>query len=198
MSDYRHNERLAKDFGTYARERRAMLSLPDIDSIDDDIVATVEAPSADPGENEVFQANVCTPIGLVGRPEQDDEVSAFLSRLGGSFDHPVVASVIEWLRVDAIRAFGLAAGERLLYSARAGVKLVSDGTVAIRSWAGTAEPLATRADVERVNARVDELENWANFHIHAGVTTGPGISGVPQSPSLTSATIEGTSVLKGE
>ena len=76
-------------------------------------------------------------------------------------------------------------------------RIIADAIEA-RSSGGNAVELATKADIDSVNARIDALESAFNLHVHTGVTTGAGVSGPPSAPSNTSATINGTTVFKAE
>lgn len=76
-------------------------------------------------------------------------------------------------------------------------RIIADAIEA-RSSGGTAAALATKADVDAVNARIDSLQSAFNSHLHSGVTTGAGISGPPTVPAATTATVNGTTVLKAQ
>lgn len=198
MSDYRHTERLAREFGEYATKRRSMLTWPDITEQDQGGTAIVNAQGSDNNEPEEFDATVCYPVGYIARPDRDANVTGCMGLIGGSGDHPVILNTIDWLRRDAVGALGLELGERLLYSAKVAVKLCADALVEIRSWAGVAAALPTMGDFDRLNQRIDALESAYNAHVHLGVTPGTLTSGIPQAPSTTSASFVGTSVFRAE
>ncbi len=104
---------------------------------------------------------------------------------GGDRSHPLVVAVSD----RRYRPTGGVAGEVTLYNKfNARVILKADGTIEAKSSSGTAVSLATKADI-------DALKTWAATHLHAGVTAGAAVSGVP---SVAPPNAAGTTKLKGE
>jgi len=134
---------------------------------------------------EVFQG-----IGYASRPSatsvSDGSAEAILLHVGGKSGHPViVATRDESIRVE------LDEDETAMFNSQAIVKIKSDGTIEASSIGGSPVALATKADL-------DALEAWATAHTHADPATGytstpANIGGPDPAPSAS-----GTSVLKGE
>lgn len=121
-----------------------------------------------------------------------------------SHDHPVIIATrdADTMRV-VVEKVGLNPDETLIYTSKSVVKIQADGTVEIRNLDGTAVPLATKADVDALQARLDTLEQNFLGHGHPTAALGPVSAPVvvtPPGPVLptTPATIAGTTVLKAQ
>ena len=144
---------------------------------------------------EVFQG-----IGYVARPPDGTSAEAVLVNIGG-FDHPCLVALRDGRTTTAVvDAVGLGVDEVIVHNSAVVMKLKADGTVEIRSLNGTAVPLATKADVDAVNARVDELQLIHNTHRHPSIpgSGGPVSGELPSQLSTAVAVVQGTSVLKGQ
>lgn len=136
-------------------------------------------------------------LGCVARAPADDDTELVAVAVNARDHHVVVAARdVATLRA-VVESVGLGSDETVVYTSRAVVKLRADGTVEVRALDGTARPLAYKSDVDAVNARVAALELVFNGHVHSGGTLPGGVTG-STTPAATSATVEGTSVLKGQ
>lgn len=150
----------------------------------------VEGYAGETDDVEVFQG-----VGHAARPAGADAEAIAVAV--NARDHHVIVATRDGDTLRAvIDAVGLEADETLVYTSRAVVKLLADGTVEIRSTGGTAKELAYKSDAEALNSRIDALESAFNAHTHPTAPTGP--VSTPTPPADTAATVVGTSVVKGE
>lgn len=139
--------------------------------------------------DETGSAEVFHGVGITARPPVDGQPEAIVVNVGGAKAPVIVATRDQRTLAGVLAELGeLEAGSTLVYSAGAIVYVRANGTVEIRSPSGSANALATKADI-------DALKSWLTTHTHSGVTTGAGASGAPVGapPSAT-----GTTVLRGE
>lgn len=163
------------------------------------------AGNEDPERVELFGG-----IGVYYRPAAADRAEAIILNVGADHDHPVIVATRD---EDARQAFednagALEPGEMAIANAagNAYVRITADGDIVIEAKAGhevlvrqkdgTAESLATKADVEGVKTAFD-----AHTHVVTGTdSTGGAIAGTAAAvtPAQQAPAPDGTSVLKGE
>lgn len=134
------------------------------------------------GTTEVLNVEVFPGIGFYARPPSG-RGEVIMVNVGGANAPAVVASRDEQTRKDVA---DLDADEAAMFNSVATVHVTAAGTVDVRSAAGAAVPLATKADI-------DALREWALAHIH----TDP-VSGVTTAPTVAPPSAAGTTVLMGE
>lgn len=125
-------------------------------------------------------------VGFSSRPSSDEDTEAIVAFVGGPGNPIIVAT-----RQEAVRksmSVGLLADETQLHNSLVLIRIKSNGTVEIRTKAGTASPLATLDDLQ-------ELRDWIHDDMviavpSAGSST-PGTTTPPPTPA-------GTSVLKAQ
>lgn len=134
---------------------------------------------------ETRDAEVFAGVGIAARPSSDDDVEAIVAFPQGGAGPIIVATRQEAVR--RVMAADLDADETQLHNSEVLIRIRANGTVEIRSKNGTAQELATKADV--VNMRV-----WLLTHTHSGGT----ILGNTGNPLVAPPAVVGTSVLKAE
>ncbi|WP_428262894.1 hypothetical protein [Haliangium sp.] len=191
--NYRHTRDLLGELGGRgARRLRSLISRRQLalDESDGERVTALGREALD-GSVEEDAMDSFGPVGLVGRPAGDATVEAAVAFVGADGAHPIALGYVDGTRRAVIDAVGLGADETVVYNSQAVVKLLADGTVEIRSLGGTAVPLATKADVERLR---DEF--LAHLHLAPSGPTGTPLD-AEQQP-IVSVQIDGTSVLQSE
>lgn len=128
-------------------------------------------------------------VGISARPSADSGgAEAIVVKVGGDQRHPViVATRDESVRLDVEE------DETAIYNSGSVVLIKADGTVEVRSRGGSAQALATKADVDALQTAVDAHIHTTTATVGAGAT--PGVISPPVEP-MPSAT--GTQKLKGE
>lgn len=133
-------------------------------------------------------------IGFAARPPSGTSAEAIVVQVGGSNQPAIVA-----LRDEATRAKvnAIVADEAVVYNSVARVYVKADGTIEIRSHAGAAVALATKADVDAVATFLKKHFDTALGHTHAALGSPPIVgTGVGTGFLVPAAT--GTTKLKGE
>lgn len=139
------------------------------------------------GEVETREAEVFQGIGFYARPDDDEDTEAIVAFVAGA-GNPIAIAV----RNEATRrqiAADLLAGETQIHNATVLIRIKANGTVEIRTAAGVAVPLATKADLEALRTYVRSNMTIA---CPAGTST-PGTSDVTGPPA-----VAGTQVLKAQ
>lgn len=138
------------------------------------------------GGDEVVEVEPFTGVGFFSRPPESGSRPEAIMLQVGSAKHPVIVAT----RDEDVRRqiANLQADETAIFTSKATVVIKADGSVEIRSAAGAASALATKADI-------DALKSWIASHTHAGVTAGGAVSGPPSTVPPSAA---GTVVLKAE
>lgn len=193
-------------FAPMVRRLRAMLSWRRIDTAESDGDAvTCLGREDETGTVETDKMDMLSPVGLIARPEDNATVQVLTAYIGGAGDHPVAVGTLDHTRRAVISTVGLKADETLIYTSALVIKLTADGTIELCSTGGTPVPLATKADVDAVNARVSSLQAAYNAHVHvAGALVAPGGGGAVTGSTGTttannaSATVNGTTVVLAE
>jgi hypothetical protein len=150
---------------------------------------------------DVDEAEIFHNVGYHARPPDPvgnrQRVEALICNVDAQ-DHPIIVATRD---ADTMRAVvkkvGLEPDTTLLYTSKSIVKIQPDGSVEIRSVDGTAAPLATKADVDAVNARLDELQQKYNQHSHVAPALG-GTTSTTSTPSDATASVSGTQKLRAE
>lgn len=189
--------------GGIGRMVRSMISrrFLDNENSDGDRVRALGRESFDGSyEDDTRGMDQFSPVGVIGRPADDAAVEVVTAFVGGAGHHPVAVTCLDGTRRAVIDAVGLDADETIVYTSTVIVKLLADGTVEIRSIDGTAVELAKKSDADSLNSRVDTVEQALNTFLGQWNTF---VAGYPAAPttatlSMSSATVEGTSVLKAE
>lgn len=151
----------------------------------------------DEGNQEEDEADVFPGVGFWARPV-DGRGEAI--RLLLAHGHSVVVATRDERTRTALEAHvQLAPGETAIFSGAAVVVCRKDGTIEARSWAGTAVPLATLADLQELRdwiaARFDPLSG----HTHSASGSGPPAPPPPPNPTnLVPPHPTGTTKLRGE
>lgn len=154
-------------------------------------------------DNEVYEVVVsdgetrpmdsAQPIGLVARPKDPTRTEVVAVNVASNSKAPVAVAVIDWDRQLVIDRTGIDADTTILHNSLGMVKITAAGQIWIGAQEGTLVQLATKADVESVNTRIESLEDTYNEHVHA---VGSPNTGIPLQQSDTSATIEGTEFIR--
>lgn len=108
------------------------------------------------GTTETRMAEVFSGIGFYARPPSSGSPEAVVTMLGADSASPVVVAT----RDEATRAAvagGLAADETMVFTSQAVVYVKADGTIEIRSHNGSAQSLATNADLAAI---LSVLKTW--------------------------------------
>lgn len=140
------------------------------------------------GTTETRDAEVFSGIGFYSRPPSSGKPEAIVVFPGGA-GNPIVAATRDEKTRQAI-AGELAEGETAVYNASAIVFLRANGTIEIRSAGGTAQALATKADLDALIAAFN-----AHVHVYIPGTLATVPTAVPTTPASSST---GTTKLRGE
>lgn len=114
------------------------------------------------GTKETHDAEVFGGIGFYARPPSSGKPQAIAVFLGDGVGRPVVVAVRDEATRQAI-AGGLDEGETAVFTDKAIVVIKASGKVEIRSAAGVALPLPTRADLLALTALVASSATYAAF-----------------------------------
>jgi hypothetical protein len=139
------------------------------------------------GNPETHLAEVFSGIGFYARPKSGHNAEAIVVFPGGASNPIIIATRDE----DARKAVAkLADDETAAFNSRTIILIKKDGTVEIRAANGTAQALATKADVAALRVTFNE-------HTHL-YTPGPGTAVATAIPVAQADAPSGTSVLKGQ
>lgn len=138
------------------------------------------------GKREPLPAEPFLGIGFHARPSSSGKPEAIVLMVGDDAKSPVVVAVRDEKTRQAI-AGALAGDETAMFNSLVIAIAKADGTFEIRSKAGVAIPLATKADI-------DALKAWAATHLH----TSTGALAVTTVPTVAPPAAVGTTKLKGE
>lgn len=140
------------------------------------------------GDDEVVSAEVFSGVGFAARPAAAGTPEVIAVTVGGSKAVVVVASRDEKTLAGIRATMGeLAAGDTLVYSSAAIVHVRANGTVEVRTPAGTAGALARQQNLEALRAAIQNA------------VISPGDGGAALKTAILAATwTDGTTVLKGE
>lgn len=147
------------------------------------------------GQREAPPAENYPGIGFAARPPAGTSAEAIVVQVGGANQPAIVG-----LRDEATRAkvSTIVADEAVVYNSVARVYVKADGTIEIRSHAGAAVALATKADVDNVATFLKKQFDTALGHTHAALgappVSGTGVIGT----GFVIPAAAGTSKLKGE
>jgi hypothetical protein len=133
---------------------------------------------------EVINAEAFTGIGFFSRPPSSGSPEAIVVSVGDASSPMIIAVRDEKTRAAIVGA--LKVGETAVYTDQALVYLKDNGTIEARSAAGTAAPLATKADLDALKNFIQSMTLPVS-----GPTAGP-----PALGSVPSAT--GTLKFKAE
>lgn len=203
----RYADKLKQTYWAPAVRRvRAMLSWRRIDTAESDGDAvTCLGREDEAGAVEADKMDMLSPVGLIARPEDNATVQVLTAYIGGDGDHPVAVGTLDHTRRVIISTVGLDADETIIYTSALVIKLTKDGKIEQGTPGGTVEPPALKSDVDRLQARVDSLEQNFLFHGHATAATGPVSPPIKVPPSApdpivatTPATITGAAVVRVE
>ncbi len=147
-------------------------------------------------KDETHEAEVYAGANTLSRPGGRN-AEAIVIFPGEGVGSPTIVAIRDQQMAAALQAAiagGLAVGEHAQCAGVSGTVAClahwkSDGTVEIRTAAGVALPLATKADI-------DALRAWALNHTHLGVTAGGGVTGIPGAPGGIPPAAVGTTCIK--
>jgi uncharacterized protein (DUF885 family) len=205
VTGYRYQQTAREENGKRSRQIRGMVSRRQFhqpDSEKNGQVQVVLGREAGDGSFEEDKVDVFQPVGLVANPHEYSTVESVTLFVGADGDHPVSAATLDHRKYEIIDEVGLDADEVIVYTTTSIVKIFRDSHVEIRSIDGTAVPLATKADVDALQSRLNALEQ--NFLGHGHPTAALGPPSPPAAvapgafPPTTPATITGTQKLKAE
>lgn len=112
------------------------------------------------GTIETRDAEVFSGVGFYARPPADGNPEAIVAFVGGA-GSPIVIAVRDEKTRQAV-AGAIAAGETAVFNSSSLVLIKADGTIEIRSAAGLAAPLATKADLEALKLAITNAVIVAN------------------------------------
>lgn len=136
------------------------------------------------GSRETMAAEPFLGLGIAARPSSSGKPEAIVLMIGDDAKTPVVVAVRDEATRQAI-AGALAADETALYNSKVIAIAKADGTFEVRSKAGVAVALATKADL-------DALATWIHTAMIVNATGATAGTTTPP-PSAT-----GTTKLRGE
>lgn len=144
------------------------------------------------GGDEVFDVEPFGVIGHFARPPAGGRPEAIVVMVGGSKSPALIAARDEKTRklIDA----HVGDGETAIYNGQSLVVVKQDGTIELRSIAGSAGRVATLADIEALTEYIDrQFQNTAG-HTHAvagaattTIITSAGVGFAPTTPAPTPA-----------
>lgn len=153
------------------------------------------------GQQETFTAEAFTGIGFYSRPASGGHPEAIVLNIGNA-KAPVIVAVRDE-RTRAAMAGSLAVNETAMFNDAAIVHVKADGSIEARSKNGTAQSLATKADLDALAAYLkNQFATSGTGHTHTlasgGVVTlttvptaTPGTgSGVPSATGTTKVRAE--------
>lgn len=156
------------------------------------------------GTSEDDEIEVFGQAGVAARPSENAAVESLVLLVGASGDHAAVAAQIDSTRATVIDATGLEPDETIVYTSQSVVHIKADGTVEIRSLAGTAVALVPLPVLQ-------DLRDWIADHRHeyingagAATPTTKPISTTAASPLPPTTPLDapptptGTTILKAE
>ena len=136
------------------------------------------------GSTEVANAEAFTGIGFYARPPRSGDPEAIVVSVGDATAPMIVAVRDEKTRAAIVGV--LKVGESAMYTDKALVYVRDDGTIEARSAGGSAQALATKADLTALANFVQAMTLPVS-----GPTAGPPAPGTVPSPV-------GTTTFKGE
>lgn len=148
-------------------------------------------------KRETHDAEVFQGVGIVARPPDGSKTETIVVFPGGASQPVIVGS--RDLKTARAAVGELAADETAIYTSAAIVIIKANGTVEIRTSGGAAVPLATKADLEKLETAIAgavPLAGDGGATLKAQILTGTptslhGVSGAAPWPV-------GTTVLKAE
>lgn len=179
---WRNSSDFAKDTGFTARFLRGMVRRMVV-TLADGVAWQLLGQRGGAGGDEVVEAETFPGIGFYASPGSGTAPEVILAAIGGTKSSVVIASRDQAALAAAQSDARYAAGDAMLYTPSAVVILrASTGQLELRSRGGAAAPLATLADVQALQAKLNGLIAAYNTHTHvvpsvSGVTTGGGVSG---------------------
>lgn len=149
------------------------------------------------GEKVTSNAEAFTGIGFYAVPPSSGSPEVIVLNIAGRGTAPIIVAA----RDEATRAqvANLDAGETAIFTDKAIVYIKADGTVEIRSAGGTAEPLATKLELQLLRAALDTavIAIGANGAAAVGVAMDLAVAALPTPPAPPKWPF-GTKTLKGE
>jgi len=150
-----------------------------------------------PGGQEVLRAEVFGGIGIAARPPNGAPAEAIGVMVGDASTPVIVAVRDEQTRAASVG--DLVADETVAFNSKARVYVKADGTIEARTHSGTAQALATKADLQSVVEAVNSFIAQYVAHVHGGGTLTGALTAVPTVVDVSNASAPtGTSVLKGQ
>lgn len=187
------SNRSAKDFkeeqGPVARFNASRLRRMAV-SVTSRVFWQLLGPKSHESKQPTTEAENFSGIGFYARPLTTDKAEAVLASIGDARHSIIIATRNEDVRKQIAN---LEPNETAIFTSLSTVVIKADGTVEIRTKDGTAQSLATKADLQAV---VDALDG----HTHKYIPYPGGVAGTPivttDNPSVPDP--DGTTVLLGE